>query len=116
MSSAGTGRLETPSAWSSAGWERALALGWPALAFKIGKLRREGAAGDYPTAYVYPVTDVGRHVAARSFGRAWRQLASAGACPVNVTLSRVETQGGYPCFDRRYDVEVRTYAFPVSHD
>ncbi len=98
-----------------AAWERALSLGWPALAFKIGKLRREGAAGDYPTAYVYPVTDVGRHVAARSFGRAWRQLASAGACPVNLTLSRVETQGGYPGFDRRYDVEVRTYAFPVSH-
>ena len=98
----------------AAGWERALALGWQALAFKIGKIRRECGAGDYPTAYVYPVTDVGRHVAVRSFGRAWRQLAEAGACPTKVTLSRVETRGGYPGPAGRYDLEVRTYAFPVS--
>ena len=113
---AGDGSARDAERLVAAAWERALALGWPALAFKIGKLRREGATGDYPTAYVYPVTDVGRHVAERGFGRAWRQLAGAGACPVNVALSRVETQGGYPGFARRYDVEVRTYAFPVSHD
>jgi hypothetical protein len=98
----------------AAGWERALALGWPALAFKIGKLRREFGAGDHPTAFVYPVTDVGRHVALRSFGRAWRQLAEAGVCPSKVALSRVETRGGYSGPDGRFDLEVRTYAFPVS--
>ena len=81
VTTAGMRRPETLSAWSPARWERALASGWPALAFKIGKMRRANGAGDYPTAYVYPVTDVGRRVAVRSFGRAWRQLAEAGSVP-----------------------------------
>jgi hypothetical protein len=97
------------------GWERASSLGWPALAFKIGKVRRAGAAGDHPTAYVYPVTDVGRDVAARSLGRAWRQLTEDGASPTRVVMSRVETRGGYASPQGRHDIEVRTYAFPMSH-
>jgi hypothetical protein len=87
----------------------------PALAFKIGKVRRACAAGDYPTAYVYPVTDVGRDVAERGLGRTWKQMTAAGAGPTKVVLSRVETRGGYPCPEGRHDIEVRTYAFPVSH-
>ena len=98
----------------TAGWERASSLGWPALAFKIGKVRRAGAAGDHPTAYVYPVTDVGRDVATRSLGRAWRQLTEAGAGPTTVVMSRVETRGGYQSPQGRHDIEVRTYAFPRS--
>lgn len=99
----------------AAGWERASSLGWPALAFKIGKVRRAYAAGDYPTAYVYPVTDVGRDVAGRSLGRTWKQMTEAGVGPTKVVLSRVETRGGYPCPEGRHDIEVRTYAFPMSH-
>ena len=98
----------------TAGWDRASSLCWPALAFKIGKVRRAGAAGDHPTAYVYPVTDVGRDVAERSLGRTWRQLTKAGAGPTKVVLSRVETRGGYPSPEGRHDIEVRTYAFPMS--
>jgi hypothetical protein len=98
----------------TAAWERASSLGWPALVLKIGKLRRACAAGDHPTAYVYPVTDVGRDVAQRSFRRAWKQITEDGAGPAKVVLSRVETRGGYLCPEGRYDIEVRTYAFPMS--
>ena len=86
---------------------------WEIVAVKTEKLPRENAPGDYPTAYIFPVTPVGRRVADRQLPKIVRQLALAGGGHLRLTLGEVQADGGFPCSDLlRRDVEIRTYAHP----
>ena len=94
-------------------WDLAEKRGWEVLAIKMGKVRRAQDAWDLPTAFVYPVTPVGRRLALRGLGRVWDQVKAAVGRPC-LTVTRVEAGGGYECATgERRDIEVRTYALPV---
>jgi hypothetical protein len=87
---------------------------WDMVTVKTEKLPRENAPGDYPTAYIFPVTQVGRRVAERQLPKVVRQLAEAGGGHLRLTLGEVQVEGGFHCSDLlRRDVEIRTYAHPV---
>ena len=87
---------------------------WDMVTVKTEKLPRANAPGDYPTAYIFPVTPVGRRVAERQLPKVVRQLAEAGGGHLRLTLGEVQVEGGFHCGDLlRRDVEIRTYAHPV---
>lgn len=94
-------------------WDLAEKRGWEVLAIKMGKVRRAQGAGDFPTAFIYPVTPLGQRLALRGLRRVWGQVEAAAGRPC-LTVTQVEAGGGYQCAPgKRYDIEVRTYALPV---
>jgi len=97
-------------------WNVATTRGWGLLAVKIDKQRREGGSGDFPTAHLYPVTAVGKVLAARQVERTFDGITAASGRAMRLVVTRVDHLGGCagPC--GRLDVEIRTYAFPVLAD
>jgi hypothetical protein len=98
------GPLDVTWSWASGRHE--------ALAIKIEKARRGAGPGDHATAFIYPVTEVGRRVAERQLVRATGRLCDDGWGDLSMNASPVDLSGGLVCDDRRYDVEMRTYVFP----
>jgi hypothetical protein len=88
---------------------------WQVVTVKTEKLRRANAPGDYPTAFIFPRTPVGRRVAEKQLARILRQLSADGGDHLRFTVSEVVAHGGLVCADAALrDVEMRTYAFPVG--
>ena len=94
-------------------WASAAARGWGLLAVKIDKQRREGAAGDFPTAFLYPVTALGRELAERQIERTFDGVTAASGRPSRLVVTHVDHLGGCGGALGRRDIEIRTYAFPV---
>jgi hypothetical protein len=95
------------------GWETATARGWTLLAVKIDKQRRDSGAGDFPTAFLYPVTALGRELADQQVGRVFDDITAAAGTGARLVMTHVAQHGGCDAPTGRRDVELRTYAFPV---
>lgn len=105
----GTGAVAAvEQAWAAAGRR-----GWGLLAVKIDKQRREGATGDFPTAFLYPVTPLGRELAQRQIERTFDGVTATSGRPVRLVVTHVDHLGGCDGPLGRRDIEIRTYAFPV---
>ncbi len=94
-------------------WAAATGRGWGLLAVKIDKQRREGAAGDFPTAFLYPVTPLGRELAERQIERTFDGVTAASGRGSRLVVTHVDHLGGCGGAFGRRDIEIRTYAFPV---
>lgn len=94
-------------------WAAADSRGWALLAVKIDKQRREGATGDFPTAFLYPATPLGRELAQRQIERAFDGVTAASGRPARLVVTHVDHLGGCDGPLGRRDIEIRTYAFPV---
>jgi hypothetical protein len=94
-------------------WAAAAGRGWGLLAVKIDKQRREGAAGDFPTAFLYPVTALGRELAERQIERTFDGVTAASGQGSRLVVTHVDHLGGCDGPLGRRDIEIRTYAFPV---
>ncbi len=103
-------------AWAAAvgqAWDAAAERGWRLLAVKLDKHRRSGAPGDYPSAYLYPVTPLGRELAERQVARAVDHVTTASPRASRLVVTHIDHLGGCGGPLGRRDIEMRTYAFPV---
>ncbi len=104
-------------AWAAAAvaqvWDAAAERGWRLLAVKLDKQRRSGAPGDYPSAYLYPVTPLGKELAERQVARAVDHVMIASPRASRLVVTRIDHLGGCGGPLGRRDIEMRTYAFPV---
>jgi hypothetical protein len=93
-------------------WRTAAERGWGLLAVKIDKQRRAAGAGDFPSAYLYPVTPLGLELVERQVERTFDVVTAAAGRSSRLVVTHVDHLGG--CRDPlgRRDVELRSYAFP----
>lgn len=95
-------------------WTHAERRGWRVVAIKLDKHRKGSGGGDFPSAYLYPVTPLGRAIAERQFERVVARITETAGHACRLVAAQVATGGGYDCRDgARRDVELRAYAFPV---